>query len=33
VVLLDKKNRVYHMVANGSLMVTEGQRIKQGNFE
>ena len=33
VVLLDKDNRVYHLVANGNLMVKNAQKIKLGHFE
>ena len=33
VLLLDKENRVYHLVANGNLMVKDGQKIKVGHFE
>ena len=33
VVLLDKDNRVYHLVANGNLMVKNAKKIKLGHFE
>ena len=32
VVLLDSENRVYHMVANGDIMVRDAQRIKMGRM-
>jgi len=33
VVLLNKDNRVVHLVANGNLMVKNAQKIKVGHFE
>ena len=33
VVLLDREFRVYHMVANGKLMVRDAQMVEKGTFE